>query len=495
MPIEYNSQQALLDAKERIEIWIAEHSKANATFLQELVDAIEKGLGFLVYTPQNIAEVGIMFEVINNRGKELSELEKVKNYLIYCSAKLGAATLRDQINDDWSTVLRDLRAARATTSQDESAFLRYCSVVHLGLGKNDSQNIYAWMKVNWDIDQALTSKVRRNDLINEIKKFVSFLPPASMWYSALFGKNHDGIPREIIDVLEDLRSQSRHASVMPLILAVLVKNKGEGEHTKCLLQLIAVLNFRVYIAQGITARSDSGQGSLYELARSYCRDDWSSLELRTVGEGTVDPDKRLQEELCDFVRKYSDDDVFENSFRLPQGGYYDFYYWAGLRYFLMCYEAEIQPNKTIQIDRILLGRYAGKTNDYYSIEHIWARNNRSGPRQNDRPKDTWVKRRLGNFVLLEMGINITSQDFDIEEKLKIYLKTDQPTDLQQVRLLVKDASAAVKADMHARHTKNRFLDLYSSICDAQEKRFVQFAKKRWSINSFVCSDYYAQRED
>jgi uncharacterized protein with ParB-like and HNH nuclease domain len=53
-----------------------------------------------------------MFEVINNRGKQLSELEKVKNYLIYCSIKLSAFSLRDDITEHWSDILQSLNKAK-----------------------------------------------------------------------------------------------------------------------------------------------------------------------------------------------------------------------------------------------------------------------------------------------------------------------------------------------------------------------------------------------
>lgn len=498
VPIEYNSHQALLDAKERITNWVAKHSKDSETFLNTLVNSVERRLGFLVYSPQDIAEVGIMFEVINNRGKELSELEKVKNYLIYSCAKLGAETLRDQVNESWSQVLRYLRAARRTSSQDESAFLRYCSVVHLGLSKSSSQDVYLWMKNNWNIETALSSRDEKQEIVKQITDFVRFMEPASMWYAALFGQQHEGIPKEIIDALEDLRSQNTHASVMPLILAVLIKKKGEGEETRRLLQLVAILNFRVYVAQGITLRSDSGQGDLYELAKAYYHDVWTTLLPDYAGEVKVDThEKWLEWELCDFVQKYSNNEALENSFYLQEGGYDDFYHWGGLRYFLMCYEADIQPKKTIPIDRILLGRYEGKTNDYYSIEHVWAQKNRNAEGQNNRYQDQLTKRRLGNFVLLEMGINIASQDLDIEEKLVVYSNPDQPTDLQQVRLLEKDAEMALQEveNIHARYTKNRYYDLYSQICNWQEERFVEFALRRWSIDGFICTDHNAQEEE
>jgi hypothetical protein len=43
----------------------------------------------------------------------------------------------------------------------------------------------------------------------------------------------------------------------------------------------------------------------------------------------------------------------------------------------MNYEAELQLNKTIQIDKIRLSRSEGKTADYLSVEHLWATDNRN----------------------------------------------------------------------------------------------------------------------
>lgn len=319
----------------------------------------------------------------------------------------------------------NLRNAQKTTSTDESSFLRYCSVVHLQLNKTSSQYVYHWMKKTWDIETALSTPEHKAKLIKDIRKFSQFMEQASMWYAVLFGQNYAEISPGLAQVLEDLRSQNTYASVMPLILSVLVKKEGDSKER--LLRLIEILNFRVYITQGITLRSDSGQGDLYTYASSYYHDEWDLSQNNKVGKIKIDTqDKMLEWRLCDFARSYCNDQVFRNSFYLTQAGNIDFFNWSGLRYFLMSYEAKIQPKKTISIDRILLGRGEGKTNDYYSVEHVWARENRNKEGQNNRPIDSFLKRRIGNFVLLELGINIRASNQDIEDKLKVYFDTDQP---------------------------------------------------------------------
>ena len=61
-----------------------------------------------LYNVSDTSEVGIIFEVMNDRGKPLSDLEKVKNYLLYVSSKLSIENhdLAERINKTWSNIFR-----------------------------------------------------------------------------------------------------------------------------------------------------------------------------------------------------------------------------------------------------------------------------------------------------------------------------------------------------------------------------------------------------
>jgi hypothetical protein len=117
-PSTLEAHERLLNARKVINTWLGDRISSKIS-IQVIRHAIETELGFLVYAPKEDAETGIMFEVINNRGKLLSELEKVKNYLIYCCVKLQATTLRETINSDWSDILRNLNTAGKTTQAEE----------------------------------------------------------------------------------------------------------------------------------------------------------------------------------------------------------------------------------------------------------------------------------------------------------------------------------------------------------------------------------------
>lgn len=482
----------LLESRKLIGRWLAERLGTKVLAL-DICTIIETKLGFLVYAPSEVAETGIMFEVINNRGKSLSELEKVKNYLIYCSVKLTAPTLRNTIDATWSKILHCLNTAKKTSPSDEGAFLRYCVAVHFKLNKTDSQYGYDELKKLMFIDAAMKNSESKKITIEQITAFVSFLREAAVWYARLYGQLHENIEPQLIPILNQLRAQGQQASIMPIFLALVIKLKGKGNKLTLLLKLLEILNFRVYMARNMTARNDTGQGDLYSYASRYFHDELLKDTLEEAGElGNQsilnDLEDALEYQLVGFILWLSADERFKNSFALERESPNDFYRWGGLKYFLMSYEANLQPHKTISIDKILLSRQEGKSADYLSVEHIWATENRNKLGENDRSEDRFQKRRLGNFVLLELRLNIQGSNDGLGLKLPRYTNPldDEPsTDLEQVRTMIRDAGKVfVELGQRAKR-KNYYFDLYNKINSLQEKRFVDFAEKRWSIKSFL----------
>lgn len=488
VPIELEAHDHLRTAWETVEGWLDVQLKQGQGELTSITFTIEKRLGFLVYAPRNDAEIGIMFEVINNRGKPLSELEKVKNYLIYCCSKLGAKATRERINQDWVNILHNLNRSGKTGVADEESFLRYCAVVELGLSKKDSQSVYDEFRQSVVVNVALESGLSRQDAIGRIESFVRFLELASVWYARLYHPDHGQVDKSLIPVLDQLRAQGQHASIMPLFLATVTRLSEDIPTLLRLLELIERLNFRVYMTKGATRRNDSGQGELYKYASKFYRndfpDDWWQID---EGYRVESLGKALEQRLVAFVLKYSTDDRLEESLTLDKDEPFDFFNWAGLRYFLMNYEAVLQPTKTIQIDRILLGRQSGKSNSYFSVEHIWATNFKAV--ENGRPQDLYERRRIGNFVLLELGVNVQGSNHDLEQKIVAYRgdgASGDASDLKHVRLMCKDAGMVIKEliDEEWKLTKNYYTERQKRLNERQEKRYQTFALKRWSIAGF-----------
>lgn len=491
-PITLESHERLLNAHDLIHKWLTQKT-SSGVLITQILNVLEERLGFLVYSPVEDAETGIMFEVINNRGKQLSELEKVKNYLIYCSIKLSAFSLRDDITEHWSDILQSLNKAKKTSPNEESSFLRYCLVVFFKMNKTDSQYGYDVLKERIKIDQCLQSSEKKNQTITKLQDFIQFLKLSAKWYEHLYAPNYVGLDKAIQPLIENIRAQNVHASIMPLFLALVLKNKGKGEMLERHLQLLETLNFRVYIANGMTFRKDTGQGDLYQYASRYyygsLLNSFIAEENRVVGKTTLtNDDQALEYLLVSFTQNLAHDGWFEASFYLDGKSSFDFYGWRGLRYFLMNYESSLQPNKTINIDKILKNRSSGKTNDYLSVEHLWATENRNFEGQNCREVDRYQKRRLGNFVLLELRLNIQGTNDDAWIKADRYLEgfeQEAPTDLYHVRLAGKSVRKTFNTMSDVKKTINYYSDFYSEIIGEQEERYIKFAMKRWSLKGYI----------
>ena len=70
----------------------------------------------------NDSDVGVIFETLNQRGKELTELEKTKNYLLYLANLLDDG-LRQQlaavINESWRTIFVNLGSAQLGPAHED----------------------------------------------------------------------------------------------------------------------------------------------------------------------------------------------------------------------------------------------------------------------------------------------------------------------------------------------------------------------------------------
>lgn len=501
-PITLESHERLLNAHHWISKWLSQKTTSGIS-VEQILNVLENRLGFLVYSPVVDAETGIMFEVINNRGKQLSELEKVKNYLIYCSIKLSALSLRDEITEHWSDILQSLNKAKKTSPGEESSFLRYCLVVFFKMNKTDSQYGYDVLKSRIKIDQCLQSVEKKHLTITRLQDFVQFLKLSAKWYEHLYAPNYVGLDSAIKPLIENIRAQNVHASIMPLFLALVIKNKGKGAALERHLTLLEKLNFRVYIAKDMTYRKDTGQGDLYQYASKYyfrtLLNHCISEDERIIGKiELTNDDQALEYLLVKFTQNHARDSWFEESFRLDYKSSFDFYKWRGMRYFLMNYESSVQPNRTINIDKILKGRSAGKTNDYLSVEHLWATENRNLEGQNCREVDYYQKRRLGNFVLLELRLNIQGNNDDVWIKVDRYLdgfEQEPPTDLQHVRMVGKNIRKVVKSKQEIKKTVNYYSDFYDEIIDEQEERYIKFALKRWSLKEYFGYKTYKEEAE
>ena len=123
------SERRLAEAKQQIARYLERKdgpggSNAEA-WLKALYKKLATQLRFTLYEVEDDAEVGVIFEVMNDRGKPLTNLEKVKNYLLYASTSLTVPNeLAKSVNSAWAEILQQLMSAGLVSSGDEDRLLR-----------------------------------------------------------------------------------------------------------------------------------------------------------------------------------------------------------------------------------------------------------------------------------------------------------------------------------------------------------------------------------
>jgi len=466
LDVENKSQQNLLNAKNEFDKWFMDTEN-----IEIHINSVINKLGFLFYSPGHYKEIGIMFEVINNRGKPLSELEKVKNYLTYYSNVGEFYELEKKVTDAWPKILSNLSDAGLTENEDENAFLRYCWITFYSSNKIDSHRVYEILKENFHAEN------QTEDDQKTLLNFLQMLEISSKYYKEFYKKPDKA--------LESLRYQPQKASILPLYLAIRhTANKlKQYELENELLSLLEILNFRTYVCPEVTKRADTHQGELFGWANRLYRTLFRSETL------TEDNKLNLQEmknKIINFINYWCNTKHFIQSLTLDLDEDYDYANWNGLHYFLANYEMYIDIHKTVQINQFF--KTPKRVDDRYDKEHLWAINNRNEDNQNIRQIDKHEKKRLGNFALLEGGINRQAKDLDLNKKLqKFYLHHKGDTRHSVLYMIAELSEIIERAKKYAEKLipkgwyPNRYYYYYQKINDLREKKMINFAIERWGL--------------
>jgi hypothetical protein len=466
---EYQSHRNIDTAVEVVDRWLRERDP------DTVAEVIANRLYFILFAPDSTKEIGIMFEVINNRGKALSQLEKIKNYFIYFATVNEMDNVREQVNTKWSELLLHLNHAKVHDIDEEDRFLRYAFVVFFGASKEDSWEVYENLK------EAIPATETPNASANAetVVRFVQFLVDASQYYAYL--RNTHYVSQQLPGpqygrmrrILKYIRCHYVTASIMPLYLAIVCRSDISLEEKGGLLELLEKLNFRVYVLPKVTSRADSRQAHLFSLAAEFY------ASTRTISS--------LKSELVTFIHELCSVRTFIAHLTIDEGEEEDYNAWQGKKYFLGRYEEKLQAqvnNADWDIEKVLREKTNTSAGSYLSIEHLWARQNRT----EDYPEDQMQKRRLGNLVLMEFGKNVQLSNDDPDTKIDALVDVaSQPphSKLEQVRELhetFKPKSAqhgAVAA--YDRRTKGYIYNFATVMNDLRETALVRFALDNWHV--------------
>lgn len=289
------SQKKLLYAKEYFNTELKKYSQVE---LEEFRNKISN-TKLLSYSVNNKSEATLIFETTNDRGKQLTNLEKTKSFLMYkiylCSnnpdIELEAVQSRFmKIYNDYSCIENEI---------DENSILQYHFIAFEEWKTGEVKEYQRYMEI---------VKERVNILINtegNDTKAIAYINRYSRELRESFA-----IMKELFNweskELKDIIILSNIANFYPLILkSYKLDTSTDKQDVKSILRLLEIYSFRVYGIQ--KGRTNTGQTRFYALARDFKGD---FVKLRADIKGLLkeySDEKRFVEELrrYDFYNRHS----------------------------------------------------------------------------------------------------------------------------------------------------------------------------------------------
>jgi Protein of unknown function DUF262/Protein of unknown function (DUF1524) len=331
-----SSERRLLQARSELAAYLAEHRGASPAgtlgWLTDLYLKVTNQLKLSLYTVEDAGDVGVIFEVMNNRGKPLSELDKVKNYLLYAASRLLLTHDLDAvINNGWAEILRQLMAADLTKPSDEDQLLR----AHWLTTYNPKSR-------DWHGSKSIKSgfalraySARHPDMLGDLTDYTEGLRAACTGYcdaqnpgrgDSFMSLRDNRLLPEIIHWSEKLVRVNVVAPFLPLLMATRNRFATDPDKYLELVKMCEVFTFRVYSLS--ERRSDAGQNDLFRLGYK-------------LNNEALSFDEAL-EELKGILLYFCSANRFREDLRDEDFNWYE---WKGLKYFLYEYEEHLGEQK------------------------------------------------------------------------------------------------------------------------------------------------------
>ena len=439
---------------------------------EEIFDKAVNKLKFNYYEIDDSLDIYVTFETMNNRGKDLSHLELLKNRLIYLSTLLHESDdtksrLRKDINETWKTVYEYL-GKNKEHPLDDDVFLFNHWIMYYTYDRSQS-DVYA----DFLLKRKFTAKNVLNGLltINDIKDYIDSLAKCVKKWYYIYNIEQSDYSERIKEQIQKLDRVGMGA-FPPMIMAVFTKESRE-DLIWDFLDACERFNFLVF---AISHRSSNTQNSnIYRMTREYYMGD---TDIVTI---TANIDFLTDGEDENYYRGWFDLERFRNHIKelFLKNDKDGFYSWNGLRYFLYEYELFLQNNANTKV------RWEdfSKRSKEDTIEHIFPQSATSEYWKEHfghlKPSEKRLYlNSLGNLLLLSRSKNSKLQNFDFERKK--CLKNKDGKDIGYYNGSYSEIEVSKQTEWTPEQIKERGLLM------------LQFMEDRWK---FRFSDWDINKED
>ena len=345
--------------------------EGDATELERLKDLqrrVSAGLGFLVYEVESAAEVGMIFETLNERGRPLSDLEKAKNYLLYLARTLPdgrSEVLAELINKSWADIFRNL-ANQGRDADDQ--LLRAHWLATQDPDRREWKQI-ASLKKRFDRSQYISGETRVvpvtkesqdqesawNGLVEDVTTYVRSLRDCSFFLAEMF--NPHAVFEAFASHQDDARRRSGAlarsgvvAPYRPLLFTARLRHPKDGAFYSRLVDLCERYSARVFVIE--QRRLNAGEARLLRLAYE--------LYLGADQEDTL-------RELAAVLWRYASDAELETTLQSTAENWYAR---RGHKYFLYEYELSVKAHGQ---ELEPLSEFTAASKEQRTTEHVLPR--------------------------------------------------------------------------------------------------------------------------
>lgn len=327
----------------------------NHTQREIVFKKLTASLQFDIRTIEKDLDVQAVFETMNNRGKPLSTLEKLKNRLIYLTEKLKSEkedkkNLRNKINDAWGKIYSCL-AQNPDSILDEDVFLS----AHLSLYRKPKEAVFSEKVAEEKVFQMFCNKSEKFDKdeggekeptvsFSKIEDYIIKLSEAApIWFKI---HNSDSL------ILKKILLLNSGKELKVFLLALLIKSNEESLH-QILFNLEKIL-FRNRTLWLFDERSTATWGRDIYLEEDTI--DEINNNIETLNQTPIINQNLIQN--------------MNNLFTYVKGAK-GFHRWGTLKYFLFAYEENLKGKFRETNDKVSIDDYETTTIEHVIPQQFW----------------------------------------------------------------------------------------------------------------------------
>ena len=508
-----NLKLAKVFFKENIENYCGEDNTLQAEKLNDLFKKLVFSMTFNIYEIENQEDVFVIFETMNNRGKKLSNLELLKNRLIYLSTlvedydDIGRKSLRTKINKSWSEIYKQL-GNNPEYSLSDNDFLRDHWIMYFRYSRSkgsiyisdlldrfshkklfDKTAIgqiieYTYSDNNEDDEEVDASCAMAESKGTEerltavyIENYIANLKEYVKYWCATFFPERSSIITN--DVIKHKISQMNHLGMgyfRPLISSILCRYVNDIEHEKTVKDTLEAMERFSFIYFCLGHNNASGYSTeFYNMSRFiYYKKDADGNPFGI--DGVLNRLNAIVEDNMSYCLESFTNRISKCT--KDGGGYFK---WKGKYYFFYEYESEKRGEKELKINWD--SYYKKLANGEDSIEHILPQTSGSTVKKALEEDIKYWNERFGSFTNNQREIltgsigNLLALSKSVNSSLQnhSYPKKRNPNNKERDRGYYNGSYSEIEV-------AETYSDWSANAIYERSKKLIDFMCKHWNIN-------------